>query len=162
MDATSARLTGQRGHVGPVSAQPPSTLPGPLGDEAAGTAPIKGTEGDTVNQSRRNLLTPADIRRQRFPMTGFGRRGLDPEAVGRFLGRVEADLEALYREIVAARDEARYYRDTVAELRAERWRLRTPWTQRPRNEYRRPPMWPPYSPRRPGGHRKADDGRGDG
>jgi DivIVA domain-containing protein len=121
-----------------------------------------GTAGGGVYRSRRNLLTPADIRRQCFPMTGFGRRGLDPEAVGRFLGRVEADLAALYREIVAARDEARYYRDTVAELRAERWRLRTPWTQRPRNEYRRPPMWPPYSPRRPGDHRKADDGRGDG
>ncbi|WP_229401797.1 DivIVA domain-containing protein [Micromonospora okii] len=122
----------------------------------------RATAEGGVYRSRRNLLTPADIRRQCFPMTGFGRRGLDPEAVGRFLGQVEADLEALYREIVAARDEASYYRDTAAELRAERWRLRTPWAPRPRNEYRRPPMCPPYSRQQPGGHRRADDGRGDG
>ncbi|MGW1058196.1 DivIVA domain-containing protein [Micromonospora rubida] len=120
------------------------------------------SEGGAVYQSRRNLLTPAEIRWQDFPLTRFGRRGLDPEAVGRFLRRVEADLDALYQEVVTARDEARYHRDTVTELRAERRRPREPWAQRPRGEYRRPPMWPPYSSRRQGCHHQPEDQPGDG
>ncbi|MCX4471945.1 DivIVA domain-containing protein [Micromonospora sp. NBC_01655] len=118
-------------------------------------------EGGTVYQSRRNLLTPAEIRWQEFPMTKLGRRGLDPEAVGRFLRRVEADMDVLYQEVVTARDEARYHRDIVTELRAERRRPHEPWPQRPRNEYRRPPIWPPYSPRRQGCHRQPEDESGD-
>ncbi|WP_405095214.1 DivIVA domain-containing protein [Micromonospora sp. NBC_01412] len=131
--------------------------------EPVGGGPlIEGTERGGVYQSRRSLLTPADIRWQDFPLTRFGRRGLDPEAVGRFLRRVEADLDTLYREVIAARDEARHHRDAATELRAERCRPREPWAQRPRGEYRRPPMWPPYSPRRQGCHRPPGDGGGDG
>ncbi|WP_229397806.1 DivIVA domain-containing protein [Micromonospora okii] len=128
----------------------------PVGDGPS----AKGTEGGAVYQSRRSLLTPADVRWQDFPLTRFGRRGFDPEAVRRFLRRVEADLDVLYREIVAARDEARHHRDAAAELRAQRWRP-DPSAQRPRAEYRRPPMWPPYSPRRQGCHRRPGDGPGD-
>jgi DivIVA domain-containing protein len=113
----------------------------------------KGTEGGAVYQSRRSLLTPADVRWQDFPLTRFGRRGFDPEAVRRFLRRVEADLDVLYREIAAARDAA-------AELRAPRWPS-DPSARRPRGEYRRPPMWPPYSPLRQGCHRRPGDGPGD-
>ncbi|NBE84473.1 DivIVA domain-containing protein [Micromonospora rubida] len=124
---------------------------------------VGGTPGGgAVYQSRRNLLTPADVRWQDFPLTRFGRRGLDPEAVGRFLRRVEADLDTLYQEIVAARDEARHHRDAATELRAERWRPREAWAQRPRGEYRRPPMWPSYSPRQQGCHRQPGNGGGDG
>ncbi|MFF3866349.1 DivIVA domain-containing protein [Micromonospora sp. NPDC001898] len=142
---------------------------GPRKDEPAepvGGGPsigVGGTrEGGAVYQSQRNLLTPADVRWQEFPLTRFGCRGLDPEAVGRFLRRVEADLDTLYQEVMAARDEARHHRDAATELRAERRRPREPWAQRPRGEYRRPPMWPPYSPRRQGCHRPPGDGGGDG
>ncbi|WP_405107945.1 DivIVA domain-containing protein [Micromonospora sp. NBC_01405] len=119
------------------------------------------SKGGAVYQSRRNLLTPADIRWQDFPKTRFGRRGLAPEAVARFLRRVEADLDALYQEIVTARDEARQHRNTVPELRVERWHPREPGAQRFRNEYRRPPMWPPYSRRQQGCHRQPEDESGD-
>ncbi|WP_320064272.1 DivIVA domain-containing protein [Micromonospora sp. RTGN7] len=118
-------------------------------------------DGGSVYQSRRNLLTPADIRWQEFPLTGFGRRGLDPAAVGKFLRQVEADMDALYQEIVTARDEAHHHRNAATELRAERWRPRAPWAQRPRGEYRRPPMWQPYSPRQQGCHRQPEDEPGD-
>ncbi|MFC8850917.1 MULTISPECIES: hypothetical protein [unclassified Micromonospora] len=58
---------------------------------------------------------------------------------------MEADLDALYREIVAAQDEARRHREAAAELRAERWRP-DPSARRPRGEYRRPPCGRPTRP----------------
>ncbi|WP_431977044.1 DivIVA domain-containing protein [Micromonospora haikouensis] len=130
-----------------------------VGDELA--IDIGGTpRAGAVYRSRRGLLTPADVRWQEFPLTRFGRRGFDPEAVREFLRRLEADLDALYRQLVAAQDEARRHREDAAELRAERWRP-DPSARRPRNEYRRPPLWPPYSPRRQGCHRRPGERPGD-
>ncbi|MEU8190834.1 DivIVA domain-containing protein [Micromonospora carbonacea] len=128
--------------------------------DAVGDKPSSDIGGTREYQPKRNLLTPADVRWQEFPLTRFGRRGFDPEAVRRFLRRLEADLDALYRELVAAQDEARRHQAAAAELRAQRWRP-DPSARRPRNEYRRPPLWPPYSPRRQGCQRRPGEGPGD-
>ncbi|MGC4806807.1 DivIVA domain-containing protein [Micromonospora sp. DT233] len=120
------------------------------------------TKGGAVHQSRQTLLTPAEIRWQDFPLTRFGRRGLDPAAVRTFLRRVEAAMDALYREVVAARDEARHHRNALTELRAQHRQPPDPWAQRPRAEHRRPPMWPLYAGQRQGNHhRQPGDGPGD-
>ncbi|MER7167341.1 DivIVA domain-containing protein [Micromonospora sp. NPDC000207] len=94
-------------------------------------------------------MTPVEVRRQRFPLTGLGRRGLSPTAVARFLGRVQADLTVLYAELVEARDQAERYRQALRDWQSQRWRADE--TTEPRGgEYRRPAMWPPYSRRQPG------------
>ncbi|GGM05973.1 DivIVA domain-containing protein [Micromonospora yangpuensis] len=75
-----------------------------------------------VYRSKRNLLTPVEVRWQRFPLTGLGRRGLSPEAVARFLRRVETDLGVLYGEVVDARDQVRRYERALKEWQSEQWR----------------------------------------
>ena len=45
------------------------------------------------------------MRRRRFGLTGFGRRGLDPAEVGEFLEQVALDMEALYAELARSRDQ---------------------------------------------------------
>ncbi|WP_433344195.1 DivIVA domain-containing protein [Micromonospora sp. CA-111912] len=136
----------------------------PVGDGLSmgfGGSDSRTTEGGGVHRSRQHLLTPVEVRWQRFPMTRFGRRGLAPDAVASFLHRVETDLDALYREIVAARDEACHYRDALMVLQAECWRPREQWAPRRRGEYRRSPMWPPYSGRQEGGHQLQGGSSGD-
>ncbi|MFG2065068.1 DivIVA domain-containing protein [Micromonospora sp. NPDC048871] len=140
------------------------TPTGPAGDglsRGSGGSADGTTESGGIYRTTQRLLTPVEVRWQRFPMTRFGRRGLDPEAVATFLRRVEADLDALYREIVAARDEARCHQEALGDLRAERWSPHEPWGQRRRGEYRRAPLWPPYSSRQHGSHGRPGNGRGD-
>ncbi|MFC8851021.1 MULTISPECIES: DivIVA domain-containing protein [unclassified Micromonospora] len=114
------------------------------------------TEGGGIYRTAQHLLTPVEVRWQRFPMTRFGRRGLEPEAVATFLRRVEVDMDTLYREIVAAQDEARRHQATVLELQAERWRPREMWAPRRRGEHRRAPVWPLYKGRPPDGGQDDD------
>ncbi|MGY3520445.1 DivIVA domain-containing protein [Micromonospora sp. PTRAS2] len=113
-------------------------------------------EGGGLYRTTRHLLTPVEVRWQRFPMTRFGRRGLDPEAVATFLRRVEIDTDTLYREAVAAQDEARRHQATVLELQAECRRPRELWAPRRRGEYRRAPVWPLYKGRPPDGGQDDD------
>ncbi|WP_374199596.1 DivIVA domain-containing protein [Micromonospora sp. NBRC 110038] len=64
------------------------------------------TEGSGSYRTPQHLLTPVEVRWQRFPMTRFDRRGFDPGAVVTFLRRVEVDMDTLYRDIVPLRPAA--------------------------------------------------------
>ncbi|WP_328338590.1 DivIVA domain-containing protein [Micromonospora sp. NBC_00421] len=44
-------------------------------------------------------LHPVLVRNRRFSPAGFGRRGLDPEEVRRFLHRVALELTTLHHEV---------------------------------------------------------------
>ncbi|WP_435123464.1 DivIVA domain-containing protein [Micromonospora tulbaghiae] len=50
-------------------------------------------------------LLPWQVRERRFPPARFGRRGLDPDAVYAYLGRVAGDMASLHAEITRHRQE---------------------------------------------------------
>ncbi|MEV0005763.1 DivIVA domain-containing protein [Micromonospora sp. NPDC050980] len=50
-------------------------------------------------------LHPTVVRDRQFTVVGFGRRGLDPEEVRRFLCRVALELATLHDEMTRLADE---------------------------------------------------------
>ncbi|MEH0972817.1 DivIVA domain-containing protein [Micromonospora sp. CPCC 205546] len=62
--------------------------------------------GGTTYRSRAYLsLLPWQVRERHFPLTRFGRRGLDPDDVYAFLDRVAVDMAALHDALAESRRE---------------------------------------------------------
>ncbi|GAB3806900.1 DivIVA domain-containing protein [Micromonospora zhanjiangensis] len=75
--------------------------------------------GGTVYRAERSgRLGPRQIRGARFTARRFGRRGVDPDEVRRFLARVADEVGDLHTELSAARDEANRLRFALREWQA--------------------------------------------
>lgn len=64
-------------------------------------------------------LWPSQVRQQRFPLTRFGRRGLDPQEVQEFLSRVAGDLAAAYDALAQSRDETHRVKEALRRWQSE-------------------------------------------
>ncbi len=64
---------------------------------------------------RPSLLGPRQIRGARFGRTRFGRRGLDPDQVRRFLARVAEEVAVLQAEVDRVRQESGRLRAVLRE-----------------------------------------------
>ncbi|MEV4626415.1 DivIVA domain-containing protein [Micromonospora sp. NPDC049523] len=79
-----------------------STPPTPRPD----TDPFhRNSRASTYRSTAQLPLRPWHVRNQRFHPTRLGRRGLDPAEVNVFLNRVADDLQRVYAELAASRDE---------------------------------------------------------
>ncbi|WP_442933396.1 DivIVA domain-containing protein [Micromonospora psammae] len=67
-------------------------------------------------------LLPWQVRQRRFRLTGFGRRGLDPDEVRLFLDRVAGDLDALHRALRESRLETARIKDALRRWQSEQAR----------------------------------------
>jgi DivIVA domain-containing protein len=74
--------------------------------------------GGTV-YTRPELLGPRQIRNARFTESRFGRRGLDPGEVRRFLARVAAEVADLQAEVTRVREESHRIKEAM-----RRWQSR--------------------------------------
>ncbi|MEU7844313.1 DivIVA domain-containing protein [Micromonospora sp. NPDC049114] len=71
-------------------------------------------------------LHPRHVRDHQFATVGFGRRGLDPREVRRFLHRVALDLTALHHDLALLSEEnARVKR--ALRARHSAWPERRQW-----------------------------------
>jgi DivIVA domain-containing protein len=68
-------------------------------------------------------LRPWQVRRRRFPRTGWGRRGLDPVEVELFLDRVAGDLANLYDALAESRAETQRVKDALRQWQSAQARL---------------------------------------
>nr|WP_255609681.1 DivIVA domain-containing protein [Micromonospora sp. PLK6-60] len=64
-------------------------------------------------------LLPWQVRERRFRRTRLGRRGLDPEEVGRFLDRVAGDLAAVHEALRDSRLETARIKDALRRWQSE-------------------------------------------
>jgi DivIVA domain-containing protein len=82
-------------------------------------APAGERCGGTVYRAERSgRLGPRQIRGARFTVRRFGRRGVDPDEVRRFLARVADEVCELHAELAAVRDEANRLRFALGEWQA--------------------------------------------
>ncbi|MBO4206530.1 DivIVA domain-containing protein [Micromonospora echinofusca] len=84
----------------------------------AGLGEARERCGGTV-YSRREALGPRQIRNAGFSWARWGRRGLDPAEVRRFLNRVAAEVADLQAEVVRVRQESARIREAM-----RRWQSR--------------------------------------
>ena len=83
------------------------------------TEPAGERCGGTVYRAERSgRLGPRQIRGARFTVRRFGRRGVDPDEVRRFLARVADEVGDLHAELAATRDEANRLRFALREWQA--------------------------------------------
>ncbi|MEU8013676.1 DivIVA domain-containing protein [Micromonospora parva] len=61
--------------------------------------------GATYRSAAYTGLLPWQVRERRFPPTGLGRRGLNPDDVYAFLDRVAVDMAAVYAALAESRRE---------------------------------------------------------
>ncbi|MFD0819462.1 DivIVA domain-containing protein, partial [Micromonospora zhanjiangensis] len=94
---------------------------------------------------RSGRLGPRQIRGARFTVRRFGRRGVDPDEVRRFLARVADEVSDLHAELAASRDEANWLRFALRE-----WQAGFPYGNERRTDYGRAsrPGLVPRQPRR--------------
>ncbi|MFG1841823.1 DivIVA domain-containing protein [Micromonospora sp. NPDC049175] len=59
----------------------------------------------TYHSAAYTSLLPWQVRERRFPPTGFGRRGLNPDDVYAFLDRGAGDMAAVYAALAESRRE---------------------------------------------------------
>ncbi|MEU8262451.1 DivIVA domain-containing protein [Micromonospora sp. NPDC048999] len=59
----------------------------------------------TVYGSTPPRLHPRNVRDRQFSSVGFGRRGLDPQEVRRFLHRVALELATLHQDVARLNEE---------------------------------------------------------
>jgi DivIVA domain-containing protein len=90
----------------------PRSEPAPAGE---------GRGGTLYRAERTGRLGPRQIRGARFRATRFGRRGVDPDEVRRFLARVAAEVCELHAELADARDESNHLRVVLRD-----WQSRYP------------------------------------
>nr|WP_245675318.1 DivIVA domain-containing protein [Micromonospora halophytica] len=67
-------------------------------------------------------LLPWQVRQRRFRLTGYGRRGLDPEEVQLFLDRVAGDLDTVYQALRESRLETARIKDALRRWQSEQAR----------------------------------------
>ncbi|MFY1704603.1 MULTISPECIES: DivIVA domain-containing protein [Micromonospora] len=85
-------------------------------DSAAGTT-------GAVYRSRNCVpLLPTQVRQWRFGRTRFGRRGLDPAEVRRFVDRVAGELAAAQEAAERARGEAYQVKEALRRWQSEQTR----------------------------------------
>ncbi|MFE9186276.1 DivIVA domain-containing protein [Micromonospora haikouensis] len=91
-----------------------------------GRRPARHRRADGVPyRSRRCLpLHPAQVRDRRFRRTRFGRRGLDPGDVRRFLDRVALELADAQQAAERARQETAHIKDALRRWQSEQTRIR--------------------------------------
>ncbi|PWR05843.1 hypothetical protein DKT68_24810 [Micromonospora acroterricola] len=63
------------------------------------------TRGTLYDGTRLARLHPSQVRDRQFTAVGFGRRGLDPREVRRFLHRVALDLTTLHHDLARLSEE---------------------------------------------------------
>jgi DivIVA domain-containing protein len=94
---------------------------------------IRDSYSGTVYRAERSgRLGPRQIRGARFTVRRFGRRGVDPDEVRRFLARVAAEVGDLHVELAAVRDEANRLRFALRE-----WQAGFPYGNERRTDYGR-------------------------
>ncbi|MFI6271439.1 DivIVA domain-containing protein [Micromonospora zamorensis] len=72
---------------------------------AKSQGPGPSTGGRTYRSTSYTGLLPWQVRERRFPPTGLGRRGLNPDDVYAFLDRVAVDMAAVYAALAESRRE---------------------------------------------------------
>ncbi|WP_406067611.1 DivIVA domain-containing protein [Micromonospora sp. NBC_01638] len=63
------------------------------------------TRGTIYGGSLSSRLHPSLVRDHQFATAGFGRRGIDPQEVRRFLHRVALELATLHKDVERLTDE---------------------------------------------------------
>ncbi|MCZ7375957.1 MULTISPECIES: DivIVA domain-containing protein [Micromonospora] len=63
------------------------------------------TRGTLYDGTRLARLHPSQVRDRQFSTVGFGRRGLDPREVRRFLHRVALELATLHHDVARLGEE---------------------------------------------------------
>jgi DivIVA domain-containing protein len=119
------------------------------GTDRPALRPVRDSCGGTIYRAERSgRLGPRQIRGARFTVRRFGRHGVDPEEVRRFLARVAGEVGELHTELTAARQEADRLRFALRE-----WQTAFPYSNERRTGYDRPPRSEivPRQPRRYGG-----------
>lgn len=113
-----------------------------MGETAMAYPELPGTGADRCGGTayqRPTPLGPRQIRAARFGLTRIGRRGLDPDEVRRFLGRVAGDFARLQAEVDRLRHESARMRSALRD-----------WQSRYGNQGRFPHTGTSASPRVPG------------
>ena len=92
-----------------------------------GRRPVSPQPSGTATSYRSAVcppLHPAQVRARNFRLTRFGRRGLDPADVQRFLDRVALDLARAYDTAEQARHETHRIKDALRRWQSEQARTR--------------------------------------
>ncbi|MET8354542.1 MULTISPECIES: DivIVA domain-containing protein [unclassified Micromonospora] len=75
--------------------------------------------GATYRSSTYTSLLPWQVGERRFPPTGLGRRGLNPNDVYAFLDRVAVDMAALHAALAESRRETARIKEALRRWQSE-------------------------------------------